>query len=423
MCLVCTFYPPAGFGGDAVHARRLAAGLAERGHRVRVVHNPAAHRLLGGGAAMADDPGHPGVEVVALPGGPGAGAATAATYLTGQPLGYRRRLATLTAGFDVVHFHNPSLIGGPGGLGTGDAGAVRLLTVHEHWLVCPTHTLFRYQREVCTHRTCWRCSLSYRRPPQPWRSRATLAQGVAGLDALLAPSRFTAALHAKAFPDARVEVLAHFGPTPAESATSDGSPPPPPDGDRPYFLYAGRLEPIKGAVRLARAFAAVSGADLVIAGDGSESPELHRLATTNPALRLAGWQPYSEVLALARRARAVVVPSVGYETFGGVALEAMGMGTPAVVRDLGPLPELVEGGGGLSAAGDDGLVAALQSLVDDPERARRLGQEGRTVATTRFGEAAYFGRYFDIVSERASARGDHRLAARSQAAATARSPR
>ena len=49
--------------------------------------------------------------------------------------------------FDVVQFNNVSLVGGPGLLSYG-AGAIRLYEAHEHWLVCPTHVLWRHNREV-----------------------------------------------------------------------------------------------------------------------------------------------------------------------------------------------------------------------------------------------------------------------------------
>ena len=40
--------------------------------------------------------------------------------------------------FDVVNFHNISLIGGPGVLQMS-RGPATLYTLHEHWLICPTH--------------------------------------------------------------------------------------------------------------------------------------------------------------------------------------------------------------------------------------------------------------------------------------------
>lgn len=415
VCLVATFFPPAGFGGDALHAQRLAAHLVRQGHRVRVVHNPSAFRMLGG--AEGADLGTPdAVEVLELPSGRTAGAATALTHLVGRPLGYGAALDEATAGFDVVHFHNPSLLGGPGGLAAGGQQAVRLLTTHEHWLVCPTHTLFRNQREVCTRRTCWRCGVAYRRPPQLWRSTSLLEHRITALDAVLSPSRFTASLHAAAFPGARVEVMAHFAPAPADAEAAVPVTVPVPEG-RPYFLFAGRLEPIKGAEALVRAFRAVRGADLVIAGDGSGREAVERLAAPDPSVHLLGWRPHREVLALAGGARALVVPSLGYETFGGVALEAMAMGTPVIVRNLGSLPELVEHGGGMAAATDDELAAAMQRFADDADLCGRLGDEARAVATSRYDDEAWFRRYFGLIAELADGRGLADLASRAGRAA------
>lgn len=402
-CLVSTFYPPFGFGGDGVHVQRLAGALAASGHRVRVVHAPQAYRLLGGEAAPVESVEHEGIEVVAVPAGRPA---TIGTYLTGQPLGYGRQLAQLVEGFDVVHFHNPSLLGGPGALRLGDG--VRLYTTHEHWLVCPTHVLFRNNREICTRRTCVSCTIRHHRPPQPWRATAMLERAVDHLDALLCPSRFTADLHRRHFPRARIEVL----PLPVPLAEAIPTRP----ADPPMFLYAGRLEPIKGIDRLVAAFPAVRGADLVVAGDGSLAPALAEAARRNPRIRLVGRRTPAEVLELCRQAAAVVVPSAGYETFGGIAVEAMSVATPVAVRALGPLPELVEEGGGVTFDSDESMVAVLQDLVDRPELRAALAAEATEIAATRFSEGRFLARYFAIIAERAAAGGRHDIGRRARLA-------
>ena len=412
-CLVSTFYPPWGFGGDAVHVQRLAAGLARRGHPVRVVHNDAAYRTLGGGDHARERDRY-GVEVSPAPAGR---VATIGTYLSGQPLGYRRRLAALMEGFDVVHFHNPSLLGGPGALGLGAGDGVRLYTTHEHWLVCPTHVLFRNDREVCTRRTCVTCTLRYRRPPQPWRATPLLGRAVLGLDALLCPSRFTADIHRRHFPDARIEVLPLAAPQAARPPATH------PTTGRPTFLYAGRLERIKGVDRLVAAFPAVRGADLVIAGDGSLRAELVERARPHPQIRFVGRRSQEEVLELCRQATAVVVPSAGYETFGGVAIEAMAVGTPVAVRDLGALPELVADGGGCVFDTDSAMVGVLQQLVDEPQLRAALAEEAIEIVDDRYSERRFFHRYFTLISELAARRGSAAVADRARAAAGREEPR
>ena len=84
---------------------------------------------------------------------------------------------------DVVHFHNLSLIGGPGLLGMPVPGSVKLMTAHEHWLVCPQHVLWKYDGTVCKRTDCVRCCLRGGRPPQFWRRGPRMARGLRALDA------------------------------------------------------------------------------------------------------------------------------------------------------------------------------------------------------------------------------------------------
>jgi glycosyltransferase involved in cell wall biosynthesis len=411
-CLVCTFYPPYGFGGDAVHAYRLANGLAERGHRVRVVHSPTAYRMLTGAEApMTGAVNHPEIEVRECP---SSEAAVAGTYLTGKPVGYRRELQRLLDGeFDVVQFSNPSLVGGPGGFEIGSG--LKLYIAHEHWLICPTHHLFRYKREVCSNRTCWRCSAVYRRPPQLWRSTRLLRDALGEIDLLFCLSRFAAELHRREFQGVPIEILPPLGPDAGRLASI----PRPPERERPYFLFAGRLEPIKGVDGLIRAFRGVNGADLLVAGDGNQLEELRQMAARVPGVHILGRIPNDQVLSLCRDARAMVLPSVGYEGFALIVVEAMALGTPVVVREVGPSPEFVEDGGGLTFADERGLREVLQRLTDEPGTAAALGEEAKGLFEQRYTEARFFGHYLDAIARTAAERGRDDLARRASEAAVA----
>jgi glycosyltransferase involved in cell wall biosynthesis len=400
-CMVTTFYPPASFGGDAIQVERLANLLAGHGHEVTVVHAADAYRALGGNrVARPRKDGPIDVVPISLPTGK---ISPLATYLTGRPLLSRRRLEKALRGpFDVIHFHNPSLIGGPGVFGMGQA-SLRLYTAHEQWLLCPTHVLWKRQREVCEKPTCLTCTLSYGRPPQVWRHGNFLERSMTELDALIVPSRTSAELHQRFADIVPVEHIPHFVPPTGESNGSRRG--------RPYFLFAGRHESIKGLRPLIKAFRRRGGEDLLIAGDGSETESLRAAAADLPHVRFLGWLDREKLDDLYRHALAVIVPTLGHESFGLVAVEAFARGTPAVVRGFGALQELIEeSGAGFTYRSEKELHRALDLIAGDPSVREALGERGRAAHSERWAPEIHLRRYLELIEELAAWRGADGLA-------------
>ncbi|HSA54346.1 MAG TPA: glycosyltransferase family 4 protein [Gemmatimonadaceae bacterium] len=405
-CMITTFYPPHSFGGDAIGIQRLSRALVRRGHDVTVVHDVDAFDALHRGAerlAPSDD--DEGVQVVRLRSGLGM-LSPLLTHQLGRPVAHGGRIRSLVeqGSFDVVNFHNVSLVGGPAVFRlAGDA--VTLYMAHEHWLVCPTHVLWRHGREVCTGRECVRCTLRYRRPPQLWRHTGLLERELRNVDAFIAMSEFSRSKHHEFGFAREMEVLPYFLPDPTGPGVprATGTPPHP----RPYFFFAGRLERIKGLDDVIPVFGEFQGADLLIAGEGEHGGSLRALAAGMPNVRFLGRLPPEELSTYYRHAVASLVPSVCFETFGIVVIEAFREGTPVIARALGPLPEIVAGaeGGELFTTREE-LLAALRRLASDPAHRSRLAAAGFRAYVDRWSESAVIPQYLDIV-RRAAARRRH----------------
>jgi glycosyltransferase involved in cell wall biosynthesis len=105
------------------------------------------------------------------------------------------------------------------------------------------------------------------------------------------------------------------------------------------------------------------------------------------AVRVARDLDHGRVAELLASAEVAVVPSL-YEGFSLPAVEAMACGTPVVASRTGALPEVVgtDGAAGrLVPPGDAGaLVAAVESLLDDPAARDRMGAAGRRRVEQRF---------------------------------------
>lgn len=400
--MVTTFYPPYHFGGDALAVRRLVHALARRGHRVDVIHDIDSYLLKSREPEPPRPlPEPPTVRVHGLRSALGP-LASLATHQAGRPVVHARRIRRLLAqDLDVIHFHNISLVGGPGILAYGSA--IKLYTAHEHWLVCPSHVLWRHNRELCTSRECLRCVLHHRRPPQLWRATSLLRRQTDHVDAFLTLSEFCAGKHAEFGFHRPMEVLPAFLPDveELEDGPADQARPPGDLATTPYFLSVGRLEVIKGLQDVIPLFGADMPAELWIAGSGDYEPALRRMAEGRRVRFLGRLEP-ARLTVLYRHALAVVLPSVCYEVFPMVVLESFRERTPIVARRLGPFPEIIErSDGGLLFSTPDELRGALLSLASDRDRRDRLAANGERAFRTHWDESAFVGRYLDVIQEAA----------------------
>ena len=146
-----TFYPPYSFGGDAVGIQRMARALVARGHDVTVVHDEDSYLILGGKPQPEGPPD--GVRRIGLRSRNGM-MSNLLTQQLGRPVVHAGRIRQILDERqpDIIWHNNTSLIGGPGLLSMGEG--LKIYEAHEHWLVCPTHVLWRHGRELCEDRQC-----------------------------------------------------------------------------------------------------------------------------------------------------------------------------------------------------------------------------------------------------------------------------
>ena len=293
--------------------------------------------------------------------------------------------------YDVIHYNNMSLIGITA-LSYG--AAIKLYTAHEHWLVCPMHVLWKYNREVCAKKSCALCQLAGKRPPQLWRYSGMMERHLKHVDCFLSPRKFSMKKHLEMGLDAPIKHLPYFLPKQAEQDDASMS-----DREaRPYFLFVGRLEYIKGVQNLIKAFRKKPEYDLLVAGDGVYREALESQAEGCPNIKFLGRQDQASLSELYRLATAVIVPSICYETFGIVIIEAFSHKTPAIVNDLGALPEVIEdSGGGFVYKTEDQLVEALQKLVSAPELRTELGENGYRAFLKKWCEDPHIEMYLDLI--------------------------
>ena len=161
----------------------------------------------------------------------------------------------------------------------------------------------------------------------------------------------------------------------------------PPSASR-IFLFVGRLSPEKGVGLLLEAWSR-SGlsatAKLRIVGDGPLREDLQTqaaaLGLSQEQVEFAGFLSPTRVASEIALSRALILPSIWYETFGMTILEAAARARPALVSEIGALPEVVlDGVTGLTFTPGDvsALALGLRRLAASDDLVDALGAEARS---------------------------------------------
>ncbi len=189
--------------------------------------------------------------------------------------------------------------------------------------------------------------------------------------------------------------------------------------DPPTVAYAGRLVAEKGVGVLLQAFARVQTqipqAQLVIAGQGAEAENLQALAAElNLGDRIVwlGHLPRQAMEQHFDTAWVQVVPSLWAEPFGNVTTEAMMRGTAVIASRVGAQPEIVRDGetGFLVPPNDvDALTNALLNLLQNRDRAEKMGRAGRDRALKNFSEDKCTEKFLEIYQRLIASYSTHRV--------------
>ena len=158
-----------------------------------------------------------------------------------------------------------------------------------------------------------------------------------------------------------------------------------------YILYFGRLSPEKGVKTLIEA-AKLCGCHLVILGTGPQEEELKAIAEHCDNIEFKGFQTGEALRNYVKNSKCVVLPSEWYENGPYSAMEAMALGKPLIVSNMGGLPELVEDGvnGYIFNKTIDGLASCIEKIQAlEKEEYQSMARASLEKAKTMFSAVGY----------------------------------
>lgn len=292
---------------------------------------------------------------------------------------------------DVVHIHNTFLAASPAAVHAAARRRPVVVTLHNYRLACANGLFWRQGKtcEACCGRLPWRAALygcwQDSRPRSAAAAAVLALQQALGtwrqVDAFIALTPFVRdKAVAMGLPEDRIHIK------PNVLVTDPG----PGEGRGGFALFVGRLSPEKGLGILFAAWQRLGRRlPLVVVGDGPLAEQAAQAAERVPGVEWRGPRPADEVLRLMQQAAFLVFPSLWYEAFPRVILEAFACGLPVLCSRLGSPASLVaHGRTGLHFQPGDAadLVRQVEELLASPPRlaamrhaARREFEEKYTV--------------------------------------------
>ncbi len=247
-----------------------------------------------------------------------------------------------------------------------------VFTLHDFGLVCPNTTFYiAPKNEICHHKplslACRTCQCTHKGWPmklmQTARGAKLAREGIENdFDHFIYVSVFSRRIIEPHLPSNTPSTTIY------NPVSKDRQPKT--ENRKPIFTYVGRLSQEKGVAGFARA-AKAAGVQCQFIGDG---PERDAILAANPDAILTGWLSHAEVQEGICQSRAVVMPSLWYETAGLAVIEAISQGVTAIVSKNCASTEYIEHGvTGVTYQGEKELATVLAAMTD--EQAQILGDE------------------------------------------------
>jgi glycosyltransferase involved in cell wall biosynthesis len=292
---------------------------------------------------------------------------------------------------DLVHVHNTLPLVSPSAYYAGSAAQIPVVqTLHNYRLLCPAGVLARDGKACVScvgasplpaiRHACYRGSRAATGAVAAMLMvHRALGTGHRTITTYIAPTAFVRGMFiAGGLPAGRIRVKPHFVDPDPGTGTGRGG----------YALYVGRLTREKGVHTLLEAWAGLNRRiPLKIAGTGPLAQWVAAAAAQLEGVTYLGPRNRSEVQALMADASVLVFPSIVYETFGQVIIEAFAAGTPVVATGGGAAAELVTPGhtGALVRSGDAAhLAGVVEGLFSDAVSLASMRTAARAAYEARF---------------------------------------
>ena len=285
----------------------------------------------------------------------------------------------------IAHFHNTFPLISPSGYYAAKSECTPIIqTLHNFRLLCPSAILFRdgHVCEDCVGKLapwpgvknrCYRDSFAASAAVGLMNGmHNAVGTWISKIDIFISLSEFAKQMFIKGgIPSKKIIVKPNF--------TSPGF-----NEEKKkifYALFVGRLTREKGIGILLEAWKVLGKRiPLKIVGDGPLSTQIDTATKQYNGIHWVGRKTQQEVNDLMRDATCLIFPSLWYEPFGLVAIEAFAMGTPVIGSKIGALAEIIaDGNTGLhfEPGNSQDLISKVNWACDNPAAISQMGHEAR----------------------------------------------
>ena len=304
---------------------------------------------------------------------------------------------------DVVHFHNTLPLMSPSCYyAARSQGAAVVQTLHNYRLLCPKATFFRDNRicEDCLDKRvkwpaikhgCYRDSRAASAAVTAMLTfHSTLGTYRKAIDAYIACSEFTREKMIEGgYPGERIHYKPNFVPDdPGVGANAGG-----------YPMYLGRLSPDKGISTLVDAWEQLPDTPLQVVGKGPVQELIEGLTRRHSRVKHETWVSEPRLGQLLGDAAFLILPTMNYEGFPKVIVEAYAHGVPVVASDIGAMAKVVvdgETGRHVKYGDAEDLARVVRELMQDPEQLARLQRGARAAYERSYTADANYTRLMEI---------------------------